>query len=78
MGFPCAAIVMKFLSLCSVPRASLSILLYLYSVSVKLLLANAIGCRILLSDTVCFWHVVPSHVCSGAAARPTPELSVSK
>ena len=60
------------------PRASLSILLYLDSAPVKLLLANALECRIMLSGTVSLWHVVPSHVCSSAAPRPTLETSVSK
>ena len=60
------------------PRASLSTLLYLHSAPVKLLLANAIGCRIVLSGNMSFWYVVPSHVCSSAAPRPTLEMSVSK
>ena len=60
------------------PRPSFPILLYIWSVPVKLLLANAMGCRIVLSGTVSFWHFVHLHVCSSAAPRPTPEVSVSK
>ena len=40
------------------PRVSLSILLYLHSVPVKVLLAKPVGCRIVLSGTMSFWHVV--------------------
>ena len=43
-----------FLSLCSMPSASLSILLFLCSVLVKLLLANAMGQSIVLSSTMFF------------------------
>ena len=60
------------------PRDSLSILLYLSSVPVKLLLAKAMGHKIVLLGTVSFWHVVPSHVYSSAAPRPTLEASASK
>ena len=60
------------------PKASLSLLLYLHSAPVKLLLANVMGYRIVLSGTVSFWHVVPSCICSSAAPRSTLEASVSK
>ena len=57
------------------PIASLSILLYLSYALVKLLLANAMGWNMLLSGTVSFWHIIPSHVCQGAAPRPSLDAS---
>ena len=62
------------------PRASLSILLYLHSAPVKPLLAIAMGCRIKLSGTMSVWYVFPSpsQVGSSVGTSPTPEAPVSK
>ena len=60
------------------PSASHSMLLYLCSAPVKVLLAKAIGWRIMLSGTMPFWHVVFSCSCSSAAPSPTLDISISK
>ena len=54
-------------------------LLYLRSGPVRLLLANAIGHRLVLSGTMSFWHAVP--LCTSVIVlHPGPilEASVSK
>ena len=53
-----------------------SMLLYLHLAPVKLLLANAIGQRIVLSGTMPVWQTVLSLCCSSAAPRPIPDASV--
>ena len=60
------------------PRASLSMLLYLCSAPVKLLLAIAMGQRLVLSGAISFWHAVSTCICDNAAPRPILEVSVSK
>ena len=73
---PGKTIMVKFLSPCRIPRACLSILLYLHSAPVRLLLENAMGHRLVLSGTASFWHVVSSHICNSTTPRPTPDASV--
>ena len=74
INLPCRTIEMKFLSLCNVPSGPFQYY-YTYTLSIKLLLADAIGCSMVLSGTLSFWHVVPSHVSNRAAPRPTPNVS---
>ena len=78
MHIPSKTVMMMFLRLCSIPSASLSILLYLHSALVRLLLANAIGQTMVLSGVLSFGHDVPSLVWSSAAPSPIPEASVSR
>ena len=54
----------------------LSMLLYLYSVLLRLLFANAVGLRMVLSGAISFGHVVPSLVCNRVAPSPIPYASV--
>ena len=58
-------------------NASLSMLLYLHSALVRLLLTNAIGLSIMLSGATSLGHVVPSLVCNWVAPSPIPDASVS-
>ena len=54
-------------------------LLYPLSVADKLLLANVIDLRILLSGASLLGQLVPPLVCSGPVApSPTPDVSVHK
>ena len=48
-------------------------LLYLHSALVRLLLANVIGLRMVLSGAVSFGHVVSSLVCNRAAPTLIPD-----
>ena len=58
------------------PKASLSMLLYLYSTLVRLLLANVMGLSMLLSGASSLWQLVLLLVCSKASS-PTPYALVS-
>ena len=49
---PSKTIMVKFLRPCSIPNVSLSMLLYLYSALVRLLLANVMGLRMVLSGAI--------------------------
>ena len=53
-------------------------LLYLHSTLVRLLHANVVGLRIVLTGAISFGHVVPSLVCNRAAPSPIPDASVSR
>ena len=53
-------------------------LLYLCSALVSLLLANAIGLRMVLSEAVSYGHVIPSLVCNRVAPSPIPGAPVSR
>ena len=68
----------NFSNPCSIPSTSHSILLYLCSGPVKLLLANVISLGLALSGTMSLWHAVLSCSCGSTAPRPTPDTSVSK
>ena len=57
--------------------ASLPIMLYLFSASVRLLLANAMGLSMLLSGPSSLGQLVLFLVCINAAPSPTPDASVS-
>ena len=60
------------------PIASLSMILYLFSVVDKLLLAKAIGLRILLSGASSLGQFVLSLAHRRLASSPTPDASVSR
>ena len=62
---------------CSMHSAFLSILLYLSSAQVRLLLVYAMGLRMLLSGTSSLWQFMLFLVCSRKALNPTPDASVS-
>ena len=53
-------------------------LLYLCSALVRLLLANAIGLRMVLSGAISFEHVVPSIVCKRVLPSHILDVSVSQ
>ena len=57
------------------PSASHSMLLNLHSAPIRLLLANAIGQRIVLSGAMCVWQVVLSLSCNSPGPRPIPDAS---
>ena len=61
----------------SIPSASLSILLYLFSALVRLLLLNAISLSMLLSGASSLGQLVLLLVCNKAAPSPAPDASVS-
>ena len=75
---PSKTIMVKFFRPCSIPNASLSMLLYLHSALVRLLLANAMGLNMVLSGEISFGNVVPSLVCNRAAPSPILDASVSR
>ena len=66
----------NFSNPCKMPSALHLISLYLHSVPVRLLLANAIGQRIVLFGAMYVWQVVLSISCNSAAPRPIPDASV--
>ena len=60
------------------PNASLLMSLYLHTVLVRLLHANTIGLRMVLSGAVSFGQVISSLVCNRAVSSPIPYASVSR
>ena len=59
------------------PNASLSVLLYLFSVLDRLLLVNVMDHSMLLSGAVSLGQLVQFLVCSRLAPSPIPDASVS-
>ena len=62
--------------LCSIPSASLSILLYLFSAPDGLLLTKAVGVSMLLSGDISLGHFMPFLLCSRASPSPTPDVAI--
>ena len=60
------------------PSASLSMLLFLFSVLHRLLLTNVMGLNILLSAAVSLGQLVLLLICTREAPSPTPDASVSR
>ena len=75
---PSKVIMVNFLRPSNKLNACLSMLLYLYSALVRLLLANVIGLRMVLSGAISCGHVVPSLVCNMVAPNPILDASVSR
>ena len=59
------------------PSASLSILLYLFSALIRLLLENAMGLGMLLSSALSLEQLVLLLFCRRSAPNQTPDASVS-
>ena len=75
---PSKTIMVKFLRPCNIPNVSLSMLLYLCSALLRLLLAKVMDLRMVLYRAISFGHVVPSLVCNRVVQIPIPDASVSK
>ena len=59
------------------PRAFLSMLLYLFSASVRVLLANAVGLSMLLSGASSLTQLILVLVCSKAPPSSNPYATLS-
>ena len=69
---------MELLRSCSIPSASLFMLLYIFSAVDILLLANMMGLNMLFSGAVSLGQLVPLLVCSKPAPSPTWDGLVSR
>ena len=67
-----------FWETCNIPNASFSMLLYLHSALVRLLLANAIGLGWCCLEQYLLGMFVPSLVCNRVVPSPIPDASVSR
>ena len=71
------AVMMELSSPYNKPSASLSVLLYLFSVLDRIFLTNAMGLSMLFSGIVSLGQLGPLLACSMLAPSHTPEASVS-
>ena len=75
---PVKAVMWNLSSICSIPNVSLLIVLCLFSMLVRLLLANIIGLSMVLPGEISLGHVASFLACNRVALSPTPDASVSK